>query len=119
VLVTRASSHSALGVRVDDVVLSIDGKKAGEPRRLGRGWVSMGHGWPFAAQVGDDGSVELRESELVSYEFLLTGKQRGELISPPSLPHLSPISPHLSPFLLTAARRAGLRPRAALTMHQQ
>jgi len=55
VLVTRASSHSALGVRVDDVVLSIDGKK-----------------------VGDDGSVELRESELVSYEFLLTGKQRGE-----------------------------------------
>lgn len=55
VLVTKVSPHSAVALKADDVLVAIDGKG-----------------------VGNDGSVELRRSELVDHHCLLTCKPAGE-----------------------------------------
>lgn len=55
VLVTRVSAHSAIRLEVDDVIVTIDGRP-----------------------VGNDGTIELRPSELVNYHCLFTCKRAGD-----------------------------------------
>lgn len=54
ILITKVSPNATVGLQPDDVIVAIDGK-----------------------DVGDDGSVELRQSELVGFSFLITCKRAG------------------------------------------
>ncbi len=80
VLIKKVSEHAAVSLREGDVLVAVDGKP-----------------------VGDDGTVELRASELVSCEFLLTCKPEGEPTSFSVLRSGSPLE--LSGVLAPLPRR--------------
>jgi len=80
VLVTKVSAHSSMGLEPEDVLTHVDGKP-----------------------VGDDGTVELRRSELVSHEFLVTCKAQGQPTSVSVLRQGQPLT--LSSVLTPLPRR--------------
>jgi hypothetical protein len=58
ILITQVSPNATVALKPDDVIVAIDGKA-----------------------VGDDGSVELRQSELVGFSYLLTSKRADQSTS--------------------------------------